>query len=134
MSVTALPVLARILTERAMHRTPTGVLALACARRSTTYWAGQALAVVVAVTVGGLTGVAPILCLTAVYALVMFLGVRPLLARLVARYRTAAGHARHARGGPLSVLLSAYATELIGVTAIRCVRVRRGDAARRSPA
>lgn len=31
MSVTAFPVLARILTERNMHRTPLGVLALACA-------------------------------------------------------------------------------------------------------
>ncbi len=31
MSVTAFPVLARILTERRMHRTRIGVLALACA-------------------------------------------------------------------------------------------------------
>ncbi len=31
MSITAFPVLARILAERNMHRIPTGVLALACA-------------------------------------------------------------------------------------------------------
>ena len=119
MSVTAFPVLARILTERAMHRTPTGVLALACAAIDDVVgW--SLLAVVVAVVVGGSpTGVALILCLTAIYALVMFLGARPLLARLVARYRAAGRLTPDMLAVVLvGVLLSAYATELVGVTAI----------------
>jgi Kef-type K+ transport system membrane component KefB len=119
MAVTAFPVLARILTERAMHRTPTGVLALACAAIDDVLgW--SLLAVAVAVVVGGsVTGVALVLCLTAIYALVMFLGVRPLLARLVARYRAAGRLTPDMLAVVLvGVLLSAYATDLVGVTAI----------------
>ena len=48
MSITAFPVLARILTERRMHRTPVGVLALACAAIDDVV-AWSLLAVVVAV-------------------------------------------------------------------------------------
>ena len=50
MSITAFPVLARILTERRMHRTPVGVLALACAAIDDVV-AWSLLAVVVAVAV-----------------------------------------------------------------------------------
>src|SRR3954471_18310156 len=73
MSITAFPVLARILTERGMHRIPTGVLALACAAVDDVLaWA--LLAVVVAiVSAGSLAGVAKIIALTIIFALVMFL-------------------------------------------------------------
>ena len=81
MSITAFPVLARILTERRMQRTPVGVLALACAAIDDVV-AWSLLAVVVAVAVGGtLGGFGTILLLTAVYALVMVVVVRPLLVR-----------------------------------------------------
>ena len=100
MSITAFPVLARILTERRMHRTPIGMLALACAAIDDVI-AWTLLAVVVAVAGGRSAGVALVLCLTALYALVMFFVVRPLLARLVARLpRGRAPDARHARGDP----------------------------------
>ena len=119
MSITAFPVLARILTERGMHRTPTGVLALACAAIDDVV-AWSLLAVVVAVTVGGSpTGIGLILGLTAAYALVMFLVVRPLLARLVDRFRSAGRLTPDMLAIVLvGTLASAYITELIGVHAI----------------
>ncbi len=55
MAITAFPVLARILTERGIHRLPAGVLALACAAiDDVVAWA--LLALVVAVSVGGTFG------------------------------------------------------------------------------
>lgn len=119
MSITALPVLARILTERGMQRTPIGVLALACAAIDDVLgW--TLLAVVVAVAAGGSAGGALVIMgWTLLFALVMFFGVRPLLARLVA------WHARAGRITPdiLAVVLagllaSAWITEVIGVHAI----------------
>ena len=119
MSITALPVLARILTERGMQRTPTGVLALACAAIDDVIgW--TLLAVVVAVAAGGSAGGALVIMgWTLLFALVMFFGVRPLLGRLVAW---------HARAGRLTpdilaivlagLLASAWITEIIGVHAI----------------
>ena len=119
MSITAFPVLARILTERRMHRTPIGVLALACAAIDDVV-AWSLLAVVVAVAVGGtLAGFGTILLLTAVYALAMIIGVRPLLARLTARYRAAGRLTPDVLASVLvGLLLSACATEAIGIHAI----------------
>jgi Kef-type K+ transport system membrane component KefB len=119
MSITAFPVLARILTERGMHRIPIGVLALACAAIDDVV-AWSLLALVIAVAVGGtLGGVATIVGLTLVYAAVMMLLVRPLLRRVLASFRT------HGRLTPdalacvlVGVLISAFATEKIGVHAI----------------
>lgn len=119
MSITAFPVLARILTERRMHRIPTGVLALACAAIDDVV-AWSLLAVVIAVAVGGtFGGVGLILGMTVLYAAVMFLVVRPLLARLVDRYRAAGRLTPDILAVVLAgLLLSAYVTELIGVHAI----------------
>jgi Kef-type K+ transport system membrane component KefB len=119
MSITAFPVLARILSDRGLHRTPTGVLALACAAIDDVI-AWSLLAVVIAVAVGGsFTGVVQILLLTVIYALVMFLVVRPLLARLVARYRAAGRLTPDVLATVLvGLFLSAWATEVIGVHAI----------------
>jgi Kef-type K+ transport system membrane component KefB len=119
MSITALPVLARILTERGMQRTPIGVLALACAAIDDVLgW--SLLAIVVAIAAGGSTvGALVIIGWTVLFVVVMFLVVRPLLARLVPW---------HARAGRLTpdilaivlagLLASAWLTEIIGVHAI----------------
>jgi Kef-type K+ transport system membrane component KefB len=119
MSITALPVLARILTERGMQRTPIGVLALACAAIDDVLgW--SLLAIVVAVAAGGSVGGALVIMgWTVLFVLVMFFAVRPLLAKLVAW---------HARAGRLTpdilavvlagLFLSAWVTDLIGVHAI----------------
>lgn len=136
MSITAFPVLARILSDRGMHRTPVGVLSLACAAvDDVTAW--SLLAIVIAVTTSGsLGGVALVILGTAAFAALMFLVVRPLLAGLVSRYE------RTGRLTPnllavvlVGALLSAYATEVIGVHAIfgaflfGVVMPRRGAAA-----
>ncbi len=116
MSITAFPVLARILAERQMHRIPTGVLALACAAVDDVLaWA--LLAVVVAVvSAGSFGGVALILLWSVVFALVMFLVVRPLLKLLVGRYE------RFGQLTPemlalvlIGILGSAWVTEEIGI-------------------
>lgn len=118
MSITAFPVLARILTDRGLYRTKVGVLAMACAAvDDVTAWC--LLAAVVAVTKSG----SPTEALTtAAYAvaftLFMYYAVRPLLARWVKR----AEHA-YSESVVLVVLfsglcLSALATDRIGVHAL----------------
>jgi Kef-type K+ transport system membrane component KefB len=119
MSITALPVLARILTERGMHRTQTGVLALAAAVIDDVFgWA--LLAVVVAVAAGGSpAGVARIAGLTLAFVLVMFLLVRPLLARMVPWYRATGKLTPDMLAVVLAgLLLSAWVTDWIGVHSI----------------
>ena len=119
MSITAFPVLARILTDRGMHRTPIGVLALACAAVDDII-AWTLLAFVVAVVQGNSPlDVLRIVLLTAVFAAVMFGVVRPLLRRLNDWYR------RVGRLTPdilsvvlIGVLVSAFVTEMIGIHAI----------------
>ncbi|GAA3214301.1 cation:proton antiporter [Dactylosporangium siamense] len=117
MSVTAFPVLARILTDRGMLRTEVGGLALASGAVDDVI-AWTLLAGVVAIGAGG--GDVPWQTLLAVpYALVMFLLVRPQLRRLV-EARTRAGRLTP---GILAVmlvglLLSCWCTEAIGVHAI----------------
>jgi len=86
MSITAFPVLARILTERNMHRIPIGVLALACAAVDDVL-AWTLLAVVVAiVSATSVAGVFKVILLSVIFVLVMFLVVRRLLQFLVTRY------------------------------------------------
>jgi Kef-type K+ transport system membrane component KefB len=108
MAVTAFPVLARILKETGLDRTPVGALALACAAiDDITAWG--LLAVVLATSQGeGLGEVAVTFAVAAAFILVMLRGVRPLL---------------RDRDLDLPVLLglalgSAWVTEAIGVHAI----------------
>jgi Kef-type K+ transport system membrane component KefB len=116
MSITAFPVLARILAERNMHKIPTGVLALACAAVDDVL-AWSLLAIVVAIVAAtSFTGVLQILALSIVFALVMFLVVKPLL-RLLVTY-----HERFGRLTPdmlalvlVGILTSAWVAEEIGI-------------------
>jgi Kef-type K+ transport system membrane component KefB len=123
MSITAFPVLARILTDRGLTRTQLGVTALSCAAvDDVTAWCLLAFVVGVArAEVGeGLLVTAG----TLVYIAFMFLVARPILARLAGRAarRQPAEVDRLSRGAAalvfLALLLSAIATELIGVHAI----------------
>jgi Kef-type K+ transport system membrane component KefB len=114
MSVTAFPVLARILTDRGMIDTPIGGLALACAA------VGDVLAWALLAVVGALAGAAtePWQVLLIVPFTAVLLGVvRPLLARLAARYP--AGGRLSGVGVLLAVsvglLLCAQATERMGL-------------------
>ena len=83
MSITAFPVLARILDERGLWATPLGAMALTCAAvGDVTAW--TMLAGIVAVTQeGAWTGSIVTLVRVAIFAIVMLLGVRRLLPRLM---------------------------------------------------
>src|ERR687890_2191708 len=76
MSITAFPVLARILTERRMLKRPVGALTLACAAiDDVTAWFLIALATAVA-TQGGAGDVLKTILLAVAFTLVMVLVVR----------------------------------------------------------
>lgn len=117
LSVTALPVLVRILKDTGMFRSEVGVVALTCAVvDDVTAWCLLAL-VVALVTASSMAGVLLTIGLAAVFTGFLFLVVRPLMARFFAR--TDSSTLR--RAAPLAlvgVLLCAMATEWIGVHAM----------------
>jgi Kef-type K+ transport system membrane component KefB/nucleotide-binding universal stress UspA family protein len=119
MSITAFPVLARILVERRMLKRPVGVLALACAAvDDVTAWFLIALATAVA-SAGTGSEVMETIALAIVFAVIMAFAIRPLLARV----STAYDEAGRVPGGWVAlifagVLLSAYVTEQIGIALI----------------
>jgi len=113
MAVTAFPVLARILTDRGMHRTRIGGLALASAAIDDVL-AWSLLAVVVAVAGAG--GQQLRLLLAPVYAVVMFGLVRPLLRRLVGVYQKQGRLTPNVLATVLvGLFLSSYATDWMGL-------------------
>ena len=118
MSVTAFPVLARILTDRKMQKSRLGTIALTCAAvDDVTAWC--LLAMVVSVVTASFGSAMATLGLTVLYILVMFFLARPLVARLIPLLET---FERVTEGGMaiilVTLLLSALATELIGIHAI----------------
>jgi Kef-type K+ transport system membrane component KefB len=119
MSVTAFPVLARIVSERRMIKRPLGTLALsAAAIDDVSAWFLIALATAVAGAGTGLD-VLETIGWTAVFVLVMAFVVRPLLARAAIAYdeagRVPAGWVTIIFAG---VLLTAVTTDEIGVAII----------------
>ncbi|EME64716.1 cation:proton antiporter [Amycolatopsis decaplanina] len=117
MSITALPVLVRILHEIGLFRSEIGVVALTCAVvDDVTAWSLLAL-VIALTTASSLFGVVLTVVLTAAFVALLGLVVRPLLRKFVARAPAARLH----RVAPLSVvgvLVCAMATEWIGVHAM----------------
>jgi Kef-type K+ transport system membrane component KefB len=118
MSITAFPVLARILGDRGLQRTPLGVLALTCAAiDDATAWCLLALAVGVTQSTAG-AAIATI-ALTAIYVVLMLTAGRALMRRAVPRLDAAISVGEQSLAIVLvAVLLSALATEFIGVHAI----------------
>ena len=113
MSVTAFPVLARILTDRGMHRTRIGGTALASAAIDDVL-AWSLLAVVAAIADAG--GQPLRLLLAPVYAGVMFGLVRPLLRQLADVYQRRGRLTPNVLAATLAgLLLSSYATDWMGV-------------------
>ena len=118
LSVTAFPVLARILTDRGIHKTRLGVVALTCAAvDDVTAWC--LLAVIVSVVNARTSGAVRTIGFSAVYVAAMLAVVRPLAARLV---RTRELRKEPPQGAIAAVfiglLMSALATEAIGIHAI----------------
>jgi len=117
MSITAFPVLARILTDRRMHKTSLGILALGCAATDdVTAWC--LLAFVVGVAQAKVGGAFVTLGLTVAYIGFMFLVVRPIVSRLLARFDELRWTPEVVALVFAALLLSALATEAIGVHAI----------------
>ncbi|MGW1214558.1 cation:proton antiporter [Streptomyces sp. NPDC002499] len=113
MSITAFPVLARILTDRDLHRTPLGALALCCAAVADVL-AWSLLAVVVAVVAPGGHPERALLFLP--YLLLMLHPVRRLLGRLLTRPAATAPPAAVLLATVFAgLLLSGAATEWMGL-------------------
>ncbi|HET7539280.1 MAG TPA: cation:proton antiporter [Polyangiaceae bacterium] len=119
MSITAFPVLARILAERNLIRTKLGSIALACAAADdVTAWCLLAVVVSVVNAKGGLSALFTTLEALA-FAGAMLLLVRPLLARLGARITTRENLTQNVVALTFVMLLaSALTSELIGIHAL----------------
>jgi Kef-type K+ transport system membrane component KefB len=117
MSITAFPVLARILTDRNMASTELGVLALTCAAADdVTAWC--LLAFVVGVAQAKMQSAVAVTLLAVAFIAAMFVVVRPLVGRVLERpaFRNPGRDAIAI--ALVCMLLSALATEWIGVHAI----------------
>jgi Kef-type K+ transport system membrane component KefB len=114
MSITAFPVLARILTDRNLTRTPMGNTVIACAAvDDVTAWCILAFVVVLA-RAGDPTQLAIQLPLVAIYVLGMIFVIRPLLRKLAPTKVTETSLAAML----LLVLASSWTTELLGIHAL----------------
>ena len=119
MSITAFPVLARIVQERNIHKTKLGTIAITCAAADDiTAWC--ILAVVIAIVkAGSFVSALYVIALAVIYVFVMIKLVRPFLKRI---------GELHAQKDNLSkvivaiffltLLVSSYATEVIGIHAL----------------
>jgi len=117
LSVTAFPVLARILADRGMTRSEFGAVALACAAADdVTAWCLLALVSGIARASGN--DALAVVLLTGAFIAGMFVVVGPLVRRFIAGSRDAAPTPHTTAIILLAVLLSAVTTEFIGVHAI----------------
>ena len=118
MSITAFPVLARILRDRGLDATRIGALAISCAAvDDVTAWCLLALVAAVARHQAGAALVTAGLALA--YVVFMFGVVRPLLRRLVRQVeRSDAGVAGAVAAVLIGLVASALATEAIGIHAV----------------
>ena len=118
LSITAFPVLARVIEERGLTRTPLGTTALACAAvDDVTAWVLLAM-VVTLVTAGGIGGtLAFMVCALALFMAAMVWAVRPWLGRL---FEDASGPLSRGRTAHVLIVLlaSALLTEVIGIHAL----------------
>ncbi|MGH9122653.1 MAG: cation:proton antiporter, partial [Acidimicrobiales bacterium] len=114
LSITAFPVLARILTDRGLQRTEIGSSALACAAIADVI-AWTLLAVVLVVVRSEGAGTLPIhLVELAVFVTVMFTVIKPLLAWLAQRYPDAP-HAAVLIVVAVGLFTASFLTERMGV-------------------
>jgi len=119
MSITAFPVLVRILKDRGIAKTPLGSLAIACAAvGDASAWA--MLAVVVAIArASGLAATAFSLGLVVVFIAIMLLVVRPRLPRWLGVNGMASAPGRNVVAAALIFMtVSALLTEVMGIHAL----------------
>lgn len=119
MSITAFPVLARIIQERGIHKTKLGAIVITCAAADDiTAWCILA-AVIAIVKAGSFESSIYIIGLAIGYVLVMLVVVKPFLKRIGDLYG-----AKSKLNKPvvaiffLTLIMSAYCTEIIGIHAL----------------
>ena len=119
MSITAFPVLARIVQERGIHKTKLGTIVITCAAADDiTAWCILA-AVIAIVKAGSLTSSIYVIALALIYVLLMVKVVRPFLQRV-----GDLKYSRESLSKPivgifiLTMIVSAYAAEVIGIHAL----------------
>jgi Kef-type K+ transport system membrane component KefB len=114
LSITAFPVLARILTDLELTRTDLGVLALACAALGdATAWC--LLALVVGVAHAAVDGALLVTGLAAIYIAFTLLVVQPLVVRFANRFQDGPVPQGAVAAVLVGLLLSAVLTEWIGI-------------------
>ena len=116
MSITAFPVLARILTDHGIEKTPMGIMAISCAATDdVTAWCLLALLVGFAHT--SVASAIAVMGLTVLYVLFMVVVARP----IVSRWAASRPEGNDSNGFAIALgalLLSSLATEVIGIHAI----------------
>jgi Kef-type K+ transport system membrane component KefB len=119
MSITAFPVLARIIQERGIHKSKLGMMAIACAAADDlTAWCILA-AVIAIVKAGSFESSLFVIAMSIGYVIIMINVVRPFLKRVGDLHAT-----RENLSKPivaiffLTLIISAYATEVIGIHAL----------------
>ncbi|MBW6490404.1 MAG: cation:proton antiporter [Lentimicrobium sp.] len=119
LSITAFPVLARIVQERGLTKSPLGITAITCAAiNDITAWGILALVVAIA-NAGSIVSALITILLSAVYVLIMLLIIRPLLDAVAKKYTVRETISKHIVALVLSTLfLSAWITEVIGIHAL----------------
>ncbi len=117
MSITAFPILARILTDQGLQQTDLGVIALSCAAADdVTAWC--LLAFVVGVANAQLGSAVIVAMATLTFIVIMFVVVRPLLIRWIAWAEPRFADERAIPWFLMLLLCSALTTEAIGIHAV----------------
>jgi len=119
MSITAFPVLARIVQERGLQKTRIGAMVITCAAADDiTAWCLLA-GVIAIVKAGSVTSSLYIIVLSLVYVITMIKLVRPFLRRIGNLYDTAEKITKPVVAiFFLTLLISSYLTEIIGIHAL----------------
>ncbi len=119
MSITAFPVLARIVQERGIHKTRLGTIVITCAAADDiTAWCLLA-AVIAIVKAGSFVSSLYVIGLSIAYVILMIKVVRPFLKRIGELYSTKATLTKPIIAIFFLVLIiSSYATEVIGIHAL----------------
>jgi Kef-type K+ transport system membrane component KefB len=119
MSITAFPVLARIVQERGIHKTKLGAIVITCAAADDiTAWCILA-AVIAIVKAGTFVSSLYIIAMAVVYVLAMLFVVKPFLKKIGELYAT-----KDSLNKPvvaiffLTLIISSYTTEIIGIHAL----------------
>lgn len=119
MSITAFPVLARIIEERGMSKTYLGNIAIACAAvDDVTAWCLLALVVAIVKSNGVASSLLTILMAIAFIGFMLFV-IKPRVGRIVGEKVENGGWSRGLIAGVLAfVLVCSWATEIIGIHAL----------------